>query len=598
MCGINGVFAYDPTAPRPDRAALLATRDWMRARGPDGEGAWWRGDGRLGLGHRRLAIIDLEDRAAQPMLLPEAGLAIVFNGEIYNYRALRAELEARGERFVTQSDTEVILRLYARDGVAMLPRLRGMFALALWDDRAANLILARDPYGIKPLYYADVGGTFRFASQVKALIADGGVSVAPDTAGWVGFHLFGHVPEPFTLFRDVRSVPAGGWLRIDQNGAGEPVIHTSLSEVLTATKAARGDLSETLREALLDSVRHHLVADVDVGLFLSAGVDSGALLGLMDDAGRGGARALTLTYPDFADDPRDEAPLAGTIAECYGARHLVRRVERAEFLADLPKILAAMDQPSIDGVNTWFVAKAAREQGLKVALSGVGGDELLAGYSTFRTVPALARRAGPIARIPGAGLLAGAMMRGLAPGLVRRNPKAAGVLRHAGSWGGAYMLRRAVRLPEELGEVMDPEAALDGLARLAPVQRLNASLDPDPGDDNGRVALMEARSYLRDQLLRDADWAGMAHGVEIRTPLVDIALLRALAPHVAGLAPGAGKEALALAPSRPLPRAVIERPKTGFSIPTASWALGEGGADRLESRRWAARVAEAFRSRA
>ncbi|PIB92155.1 asparagine synthase (glutamine-hydrolyzing) [Caulobacter sp. FWC2] len=595
MCGINGIFAYGAGVAPPQPRELLATRDHMRARGPDGEGAWWSPDGLVGLAHRRLAVIDLADRAAQPMRLPEADLTLVFNGEIYNHRELRAELEARGERFVTQSDTEVILRLYAHEGVAMLRRLRGMFALALWDGRKGGLLLARDPYGIKPLYYADDGGAFRFASQVKALMAGGGVEDTIDPAGWVGFHIFGHVPEPFTLHRNIQAAPAGTAIWVGRDGVSAPAVYTSLARILAEAPPPDAPLNEVLRGAALDSVRSHLLADVEVGLFLSAGVDSGALLDLMRQAGHGAPRALTLVYPDFSGDPRDEGPLAAAMAKAQGARHVLRRVDQAEFEADLPAILSAMDQPSIDGINTWFVAKAAREQGLKVAISGVGGDELLAGYSTFQTLPRLLRRARPFTHVPGLATFTHAALSVFAPGPVRRNPKVLGVLRHARSWGGAYMLRRAVRLPAELDAIMDPEMLRTGLERLNPVDRLDGLLEPDPGCDNGRVALLESRAYLRDQLLRDADWAGMAHGVEIRTPLVDIDLFRAVAPHIAGLSPGDGKRALANATELGLPMEVLKRSKTGFAIPAAHWALGPHGPDRVQSRRWALSVAEAFR---
>ena len=206
MCGLNGIFAYHSAASSPAEAELLATREAMRRRGPDGAGIWWSEDRRCGLGHRRLSILDLSERASQPMISEDGRLVVVFNGEIYNYPTLRKELEAEGVRFRTTSDTEVLLHLYARHGAEMLHRLRGMFAFAIWDDARQGLFLARDLYGIKPLYTANDGWTFRFASQVKALLAGGGVSKDPEPAGLVGFHLFGSVPEPFTLIpRNPRS---------------------------------------------------------------------------------------------------------------------------------------------------------------------------------------------------------------------------------------------------------------------------------------------------------------------------------------------------------------------------------------------------------
>src|ERR1700740_2402688 len=232
MCGINGILAYHSASSAPDKAELLATRDAMRARGPDGSGLWWSSDRRCGLGHRRLSILDLSDRASQPMASADGKLVITFNGEIYNYSALRAELEVAGASFRTTSDTEALLHLYARHGVAMVRRLRGMFAFAIWDEMRRELFLARDPYGIKPLYTANDGWAFRFASQVKALLAGGEVSRDPEPAGIAGFHLFGSVPEPFTLYRDIRALPAGHTQRVDATGPCEPRPFANLAAIL------------------------------------------------------------------------------------------------------------------------------------------------------------------------------------------------------------------------------------------------------------------------------------------------------------------------------------------------------------------------------
>jgi asparagine synthase (glutamine-hydrolysing) len=587
MCGINGIFAYHSASSAPDEAELLTTRDAMRARGPDGSGVWWSSDRRCGLGHRRLSILDLTDRAAQPMASADGNLIVTFNGEIYNYLALRAELEAAGACFRTTSDTEALLHLYARDGAAMVHRLRGMFAFAIWDETRRELFLARDPYGIKPLYTANDGWTFRFASQVKALLAGGQVSRDPEPAGIAGFHLFGSVPEPFTLYRDIRALPAGHTQRIDQAGPREPRPFANLAAILAAGAAARAsavELGERLRSAVLDSVRAHLLADVEVGIFLSAGVDSGTLLGLMADAGQREIRAITLAFDEFRGTTEDEAPFAAQVAERYGAKHIVRRVGEREFCDDLPAIIDAMDQPSIDGVNTWFVAKAAKEAGLKVALSGLGGDELLAGYPSFVDVPRWRRRFGPFAAVPGLGRAARPLIRTLAPGFARRQPKALGLLEYGRSWAGTYLLRRGLFLPSELKVVMDPAFAREGRRRLKPLRRLGATLTPDPGSDVGRVCVLESAHYMRNQLLRDADWAGMAHGVEIRVPLVDLRLLESLAPAIPSLAAQIGKAALAKAPSVQLPAAVVSRTKTGFTVPTGAWMNVAAGKAEVAAR--------------
>jgi asparagine synthase (glutamine-hydrolysing) len=535
------------------------------------------------------------------MTSSDGRFVVVFNGEIYNYPQLRTELETDGGvRFRTTSDTEALLHLYARHGAEMVHRLRGMFAFAIWDQARRGLFLARDPYGIKPLYTANDGWTFRFASQVKALVAGGHISRDPEPAGLVGFHLFGSVPEPFTLYRDVRSLPAGHTQWVDAAGPSEPRPFSNLAEVLAegaANPAPAAEIPELVHSGVLDSLRAHLLADVEVGIFLSAGVDSGALLGLMRDAGPRGIRAITLAFDEFRGTSEDEAPLAACVCERYGAHQIVRRLSEQEFFEDLPAILEAMDQPSIDGVNTWFVSKAAKEAGLKVVISGLGGDELLGGYPSFLDLPRWRRWFGPLAAVPGLGFFARKLIGAVAPGFSRTQPKVLGLLEHSGSWAGTYLLRRGLFLPHELSGVMDPEIASEGLRRLKPLRRLAASLTPDPNSDNGRVCVLESANYMRNQLLRDADWVGMAHSLEIRVPLVDFTLLRSLAPVIPSLTPGVGKAALAKAPTIPLPNEIVTRAKTGFSIPTGDWmnaAIGRGSdpvgrtpeAKGLVSRRW------------
>src|SRR5215475_295361 len=439
MCGIAGIYAYHYAANAVDRAELRRIRDHMAARGPDGLGEWYSQDERVGFGHRRLTIIDLSERGAQPMMSADGKLVVTFNGEIYNYRQLRASLEAKGYIFRSQSDTEVLLHLYAEKREAMVHDLRGMFALAIWDAERRTLFLARDPYGIKPLYYADDGWTLRFASQVKALLAGGKISRDPEPAGWAGFALFGSVPEPFTTYQEIRALPAGSTLWVDRVGTHQTKQYFSIADTYCKAEAASSPLNNesqqhSAREALLDSVRHHLVADVPVGAFLSSGIDSGALVGLMRDAGQQDIQTVTLGFAEFRGRAEDEAPLAQEVARLYGTRHTTRVVTKAEFDADLPRILEAIDQPTIDGLNTWFVTKAAHELGLKVAISGLGGDELFGGYPSFREIPLCVRAFKIPALVPGVGSAARWLLSksGLFSSWVK--PKAAGLLRYGGTY--------------------------------------------------------------------------------------------------------------------------------------------------------------------
>lgn len=587
MCGLTAIFAYAGDVLPLHGGELDHISAQMVPRGPDDNGRWIAPEGRTALAHRRLAIIDPSPAGRQPMRLDDesgnARLVITYNGEIYNFRELRAELEAAGVRLKTNSDTEVILHLYDREGPEFLSRLRGMFALAIWDTEKQGLFLARDPLGIKPLYISDDGKTFRAASQVKALQAGGGLSLSTNPAGHVGFYLFGHVPEPHTLWRQITALPAGSSMWVDVQGARSPRRYFSLEQVWAEGEEATAAKPEDVRDALLDSVHHHLVADVPVGVFLSGGLDSATITGLAAEVGSAPIRTVTLAFDEYEGLPRDEAPLAATTAALYGTHHKCQRISSQDFRDRYDDVLAAMDQPTIDGVNSYFVAAAAAEIGLKVALSGIGGDELFGGYDTFRQVP---RLVGAVGWIPGLSMF-GRGFRVISAPLIRHmtSPKFAGLFEYAASYGAAYLLRRGLFMPWELPSVLDPDLAREGWQALDPIVRLNTIATPF-SSPRGRVASLETSWYLRNQLLRDADWAGMAHSVEIRTPLVDVELFAAVAGR------NAGKRSMAGAPAQPLPDAVLKRPKTGFFVPVHDWTRSTKNefADARGLRGWAHQV--------
>lgn len=574
MCGLAAILATTRAPRGVDAARLLAIRDAMTARGPDGAGLWMSSDGRVGLAHRRLSIIDLSDAGAQPMASACGRITLVFNGEIYNYRALRAELAAKGAVFRSHTDTEVLIELYRREGADMLGRLRGMFAIALWDEERQGLLLARDGHGIKPLYLAEYDGMVACASQVRALLAGGAVDDRPDPAGHAGFFLWGHVPEPHTLYRGIRALPPGSWLWLGADGGRSEGRFFDLRTELAAEHSAS---AMDLREALLDSMRAHLVADVPVGVFLSGGLDSTTLAGLAAEAGGAAPRTVTLGFAEFAGTARDEVPLAELVAAHYGTDHQTQRVTAADFAACRDKILAAMDQPSVDGVNTWFVSRAARERGLKVALSGLGGDELFGGYDSFHQIPRLVRALSPLRLLPGLGRAARVVS---APWIHHVAPaKAAGLLEYGTRFGDAYLLRRGLFMPWELAGVLGPDMAREGWRELAPRLALEGAV-AGIASDRLKVSALETGFYMRNQLLRDSDWAGMAHGLEIRVPLVDVTLLRA----VLALPRPPSKRDMALCARPTLPSAILDKPKTGFFVPVAQW-LGE-----KSLRGWARRV--------
>jgi asparagine synthase (glutamine-hydrolysing) len=568
MCGF--IAAFGERKEVLDSAALRRALERMRRRGPDDEGTWQRAG--VVLGHRRLSILDLDHRAAQPMQSICGRYVIVFNGEIYNFRALRRDLESRGVVFRTTSDTEVILALFAAEGEAMLPKLHGMFALAIWDCIARRAFIARDPYGIKPLYLAVASGAVLVASQVKALLATGSVSREPDPRGQAGFWMLGSVPEPHTWFRDIRALPAGHCAWIEEGRLGSTRCWHDIGDTWRGADhhdTEGEDVAQRVQSALRESVARHLVADVPVGVFLSGGIDSGAVAGLMVEAGARELEGVTIAYDEFAGRHEDEAPVAARLAAHYGIRHTVRRVTRDEFLADLPRILNAMDQPSIDGINTWYASKAVAERGLKVVVSGVGGDELFQGYSSFRTLPRLLSLLRRLKLVPGTASLVAAA--GQVQARRSGNRRWCHLAEWSGNIEGLWWLRRSACAPEDLIEIMGPELAREALAAFDATHWVREMAGPVPEDSKLALGQIESMTYLRNQLLRDSDWASMDHSVELRTPLVDAFLLQQVQPWLQSFSDWPNKKLLTEALTNPLPHSIVKRKKTGFGIPVNSW---------------------------
>jgi len=587
MCGISAIYGYRSDSSAVDRDELERITAFMLSRGPDGGGTWISRDDRVGLGSRRLAIIDLSDEASQPMSDTTGNLTVVFNGEIYNHVELRKSLERSGVQFRTSSDTEVLLHLFRRDGERMTELLRGMYAFTIWDARERRLFVARDPYGIKPLYFADDGATFRAASQVKALLAGNRIPRTPDSAGRASFLLTGSVLDPFTSFASIRAVEAGTSFFVSESGRSQPRRHYSMASVLKKAREEQSIARLTtpdifVSEFVRESVGYHLVSDVPVGLFLSAGIDSSSIAWHAAQLVKEPIRTVTMQFDVQRGTSRDESSPAAAFATSIGASHATRLITRDEFLADLPAIFAAMDQPTIDGVNTWFVSKAAHEAGLKVALSGLGGDELFGSYPSFRDIPRIMRASATSRAIP-----LGARIVRRAAAKLGRNPKFRSLAAIGSTWSGAYLLKRGLYLPDDLPGLIGAGLAAEALEQLDLLSRIDEALEPDPGTPFGRVAALEASVYMRNQLLRDTDWASMAHSLEVRTPLVDAWLLRQLAPVIMEHG-SATKMSLGAV----LPSELRTRPKSGFTTPLAEWMELPPDGTSTRMRSWAQTVME------
>lgn len=565
MCGIAGIFSYSPYGNPIDRDELFNIRESMIHRGPDGAGIWMSESRDVGLAHRRLSIIDLSERGNQPLSVMDGKLIIVFNGEIYNYLELKKKLISVGYEFQTQTDTEVLLYMYHYYGKDMVHHLRGMYTFAIWDNKEQGLFLARDPFGIKPLYYIDDGKTMRFASQVKSLKRHAKTSINECPAGIIGYYLFGYVPEPFTLYKEIHALPAGHTLWIKKNSQTKLSEFFSLKEEIIQTKKE----CVSLYEILSDSVQHHLISDAPLGVFLSAGLDSTALLSIAASHQTSPLRTVTLGFEEFRNTEYDETHLAAKVAAEFQADHSIQWVKKQDFLEQASTIFHRMDQPSIDGVNTYFVSKIASEQGLKVALSGLGSDELFGGYPGFHQIPLLTKYIKPFSYFP----VIGKSFRLISTNLFSRytSPKYASLFEYGGSYEGAYLLRRGLFLPWELPVFLDADLVKEGMEKLAPLMRLNHSIQK-LNHPRHIVSVLELQWYMRNQLLRDADWAGMAHSVEIRVPFVDINVFRS----VMGLSrqqKAVTKKDMVDTLKKPLPATIRSRKKTGFRVPVQKWMM-------------------------
>ncbi len=472
MCGINGILSLNGSAP-VDQGELLRVRDCMKMRGPDSAGYWVADTGEIGLGHRRLAIIDLSPLGNQPMSWANDRYQIVFNGEIYNFSELRQALIQQGVVFHSNGDTEVILALYDREGTEMLSRLRGMYTFALWDNLKRQLLIARDPYGIKPLYYTIANGQFKFASQVKALESAVGVSSEVSAAGLTGFLLWGSVPEPYTFRQAIQALPAGHYLTITEGRIGKPTSYHRLGAFETP-------LQPSIRAAIEDTVRAHLIADVPVGIFLSAGLDSAMLAAVARRCQSTPPVTLTVTFDKFLGTEFNEGPLAARIAQTLGTNHIERCVNHNDFLDLWPKVMAAMDQPTLDGFNTFVISQIAHEAGLKVVMSGLGGDELFGSYPSFSGTPKWVETTRRIQKIWGLSFL-WSTMTPVIPGMSSKLPH---MPHFAGTVPGAYFLRRALFLPEDLPRLIGTDLAKTGLAAYKPLEDASKYLSQIDKDDS------------------------------------------------------------------------------------------------------------------
>jgi asparagine synthase (glutamine-hydrolysing) len=560
MCGIAGVLTATGEAPR-FAPSLDAMRVALRHRGPDDEGAWCAASGSAAFVHTRLAILDLTAAGHQPMSSADGRLTITFNGEILNFRELRRSLEQRGATFQTRSDTEVVLRAYEADGPGCVEQFRGMFAFALWDAREHTCLMARDRFGIKPLYYHADAARLVFASEVRALVASGLVprELNPDSA--YEYFRTGTVPEPDTLLRGVSCLGAGQYATW-RDGALTTRTYWSL-RFEARTPAYPAAVAQT-RSALLDSIDHHFVSDTPVGIFLSGGVDSSALVALAATSGQRDVRTFALTFPG---SPFDEGAAARRTAAHFGTCHSEWAMDGRTAQDLFTQCLEASDQPSIDGLNTFAVSKFARDSGIKVVLSGLGGDELFGGYKSFEQVPRMASwnrglsYTGPLRTTVGKGLERMAWSP--------RWRRVGDLLSQPPALSAAYATFRGIYTRAEARTLA--ERYTGARPSVAPATDENAGHDPT---DQDAMSRLELTRYMRNQPLRDSDTMSMAWGLELRVPFLDPVVVSTLSgiPAAQRLRP---HKRLLLDAVPEIPDWVANQPKRGFMFPFQQWLDGE-----------------------
>ncbi len=570
MCGVAGIFDFSEGRLGDHLGRdLRHMLDRMQHRGPDDRGEVnlpVTGGHTLHLGHQRLSIIDLTPGGHQPMANDSEMLWISTNSEIYNYRELRDELAAK-YRFASHSDTEVLLKAYEEWGIDCLHRLRGLFAFAIWDAEQSTLFLARDRLGIKPLYYFHNEDCFLFASEIRALLAANIPQATLNPAGLYHYLSYGSLSSPATLIDAIHELPPGHWLKAS---AGGIEIKEYWSPARSAQPAS-GDAQETVREKLQQSLRYRLISDAPLGAFLSGGIDSSAVVAHAAAQSQEPLKTLSVV---FNEHEFDESGYSNLVAKRYGTEHHALPLTESDLLDALPLAVADMDQPTVDGINTWFIARCAKERGWKVALSGLGGDELFGGYESFTLAPRLLRMRSFFDALPSSwSRLMGTALKHLPGGSVKMS-KLAHYL--CGQSVHPYFLIRSLFCEDDLRRLFFDSHLLQQEIDRHRQSTTSLLENLKPLDVRDRISYLEMTHYLPNTLLRDTDVMGMAHGLEIRVPLIDHELVESVFPIPAEVKYQSQTPKHLLAHSIPggLPDEIVQRKKMGFTLPFENWLRG------------------------
>ncbi len=563
MCGINGIFSI----PDEDKATEMVRRmnQCIAHRGPDADGIW--ANDQCVLGHRRLSIIDTSPAGNQPFFSADKKITMVYNGEIYNYIELKKELSSSFS-FVTESDTEVMIAAYQKWGIACIEKFLGMFAFALWDEDQKTLFVVRDRMGVKPLYYATKNGQLLFSSEIRALLSTGLVDKKISKASLADYLRYQTVHAPNTIIDDVKMLMPGHLMKITSAGV-ETTCYWD-QEKNASTQSREEDITtirKNIHDLLRSSVEIRMRADVPFGAFLSGGIDSSIIVGLMSEISRHPVKTFSIT---FHEKEFDESPYSEIIAKKFNTDHLPIKLHASHFLNLVPEALQAMDHPSGDGPNTYVVSKVTREAGVKMALSGLGGDEVFAGYDIFKRIKNLESKSWMNLIPTFARKGAGDLLRKIRPSV--SSEKIAAILSEKKiDFAHFYPHNRQV-LPEyEVQKLLHNETLPSNFVAL-----LSEKIQLSHLPTLSKVSVAEMSTYMQNVLLRDADQMSMAHALEVRVPFLDHRLIEyVLGVNDDAKYPHSPKELLTSSFADLLPKEIIDRPKMGFTFPWAIWMRNE-----------------------
>lgn len=564
MCGISGIHNYSNKTINAEEI-IKKIINIQKLRGPDGNGIWMSECNKVTFGHNRLSIIDLSENANQPFKSYDENFVITFNGEIYNYKQIKAELIQKKIKFKSNSDTEVLLEAYKYWNLEFLQKLRGMFSFAIWDIKNKKLVLARDPFGIKPLYYSNLNGVFYFASQIKSLLSINNISRKKSDAGIVSFYLLGHLQDPFTLYKDIKSLEKGSCMVIDNFGNINKFEYANIKDEIINSEGLvfknKKDAISNLNELINETVNYHEVSDVPIDYCLSSGIDSSTIVASIKNKKNSKALTIDLDNDNLISNEKLLAKKTSLINEIP---HFTAKIDKKEIKELINLFYDNMDSPTNDGLNNFLITHCAKKNNTKVMVSGVGGDEFFFGYPSFTRIPLINN----ITNLIPKNRICNYFFNSLLLNFFNKkklNPKYPLIYNYGKDLENTFLLQRSLFMPNDIKEMINSNEFKLGWDELGILENIYKDTK-DIKSKKLSIMHLEIKYYLCSKLLRDIDWTSMSHSIEIRTPFVDWFFFKKLMPLLKSNI-NFNKKSLLDTVKNKIPNELYKRKKTGFGIP-------------------------------